>query len=104
MIIREFNDLPGISIGGRLINNLRYADDTAILAYTNKNIQHLMDASRKGSEDMGLSMKVKKSKSMLISMEENNRTGILVNNDMLEKINSFTFLGHAITPDARNDI
>ena len=62
-----------------------------------------MDAARKGSEDMGLSMNVKKTKTMVISKEENHRADILVNNEMLEQINSFTYLSQAITPDARND-
>ena len=40
---------------------------------------------------------------MVISREENHRADILVNNVMLEQINSFTYLDQAITPDARND-
>ena len=91
MIFRDFNDLPGITIGGRLINNLRYADDTALLADTNQNLQHLMDAARKGSEDMGLSMNMKKTKTMVISKEENHRADILVNNEILEQIKSFIY-------------
>ena len=72
---------------------MRYADDTALLADTNQNLQHLMDTARKGSEDMGLGMNVKTTKTMVISKEENHRVGILVNNEMLEQINSFTYLG-----------
>ena len=103
MIFRDFNNLPGITIGGRLINNLRYADDTALLTDTNQNLLHLMYAARKGSEDIGLSMNVKKTKTMVISKEENHSADILVNSETLEQINSFTYLGQAITPDARND-
>ena len=69
LIFRDFNDLPGITIGYRLINNLQYADDSALLADTYQNHQQLMDAARKGSEDMGLSMNVKKTKTMVISRE-----------------------------------
>ena len=62
-----------------------------------------MDAARKGSEDMGLCMNVKKTKTMVISKEETHSVDILVNNETLEQINSFTYLGQDITPDARND-
>ena len=89
-------------IGGSLINNLRYADDEALLADTNQNLHHRIDAARKGSEDMGLSMDVKTTKTMVISREENHRADILINNEMLEQINSFSYLGQAITPDVRN--
>ena len=33
-IFREIDELPGVKIGGRNINNLRYADDTVLLAET----------------------------------------------------------------------
>ena len=96
LIFRDFSDPPGITIGSRL---MRYADETALIAGTNQNFQHLMGAS----EDIGWSMNVKKTKTMVISRVESQRPDILVNNEMLEQINSFTYLSQAITPDARND-
>jgi len=42
---------------------------------------------------MGLIMNVKKTKTIVISREENHSADILVNNTMLEQINSFTYLG-----------
>ena len=47
-------------------------------------------------------MNVKKTKTMVISKEKNHSADILVNSETLEEINSFTYLGQAITPDARN--
>ena len=43
MIIISLEDKGGIRIGGRVINNLRYADDTLILAEAEHELQHLMD-------------------------------------------------------------
>ena len=37
-IMKQLEDIPGISVGGRNINNLRYADDTTMLGPTGKRI------------------------------------------------------------------
>ena len=36
MILRELEDMPGLKISGKKINNLRYADDTALIAEDKK--------------------------------------------------------------------
>ena len=43
MIMRGLEDKGGFRIGGRVIKNLRYADDTVILAETEHELNHLMD-------------------------------------------------------------
>ena len=57
---RDFEELRGVCIGGRNINNLRYADDTALLADNSQHLQNLMNAAKAGSEAKGLSMNVRK--------------------------------------------
>ena len=46
MLMRSLEDKGGFSIGGRVINNLKYADDTVTLAETEHELQHLMDRER----------------------------------------------------------
>ena len=43
MIMRSINDMEGIKMGGHVINNLRYADDTVIIAESKNQLQQLMD-------------------------------------------------------------
>ena len=43
MIMISLEDKGGFRIGGRVFNNLRYADDTVIFAETEHELQHLMD-------------------------------------------------------------
>ena len=62
------------------------ADDTALPADTNQNLQHLMDAARKRREDMGLRMNVNKTKTMVIPKEENHSANILLNSESLDQI------------------
>jgi len=53
-----------IKIGGRTINNLRYADDTTILAEEKDDMEKLLKKLKEDSEKAGLSLNLKKTKIM----------------------------------------
>ena len=53
----------GISIGGRNVNNLRYADDTTIMAESEEELKNLL-VRAKESEKAGLKLNTQKSKIM----------------------------------------
>ena len=57
-IMREIIGKPGIIIGGHLINNLRYADDTALFATSEKDLQHILDVINEKSEEVGLGINI----------------------------------------------
>ena len=61
MIMIRLEDKGGFRIGGRVINNLRYADDTVILAETEPELQHLMDIVVQESEQKGVFLNIAKS-------------------------------------------
>ena len=61
-IFRESNDLEGINIHGQNINNLRYADDTALMANNPEKLQKVVTKVRDESSKGGLDMNVKKTK------------------------------------------
>ena len=50
----------GISIGGRMVTNLRYADDTTLLAGTKEDLIELVERVRRASEKAGLYLNVGK--------------------------------------------
>ena len=55
------DELAGCVVGGENVNNLRYADDTAVLAESSESaIQDIVDVVRRNSEENGLSMNVKR--------------------------------------------
>ena len=59
--------LAGIKIAGRNINNLRYADDTTLMAESEEELKsHLMKVKEK-SEKVGLKLKAQKAKIMASS-------------------------------------
>ena len=59
-ILRNLEDKPGIKVNGENINNIRYADDTALIAGSKKELQALINIVVKESERMGLSLNIKK--------------------------------------------
>jgi hypothetical protein len=61
-IVRKvgFEDNIGIKIGGRTINNLRYADDTTVLAEEKEEIEKLLKKLKEENEEAGLSLNLKK--------------------------------------------
>ena len=63
--------LPGVKIGGRNINSLRYADDTVLLAETEEDLQKIVHQVKRESESFGLLMNAKKTKTMVFSKSSN---------------------------------
>ena len=57
-------DNIGISIGGRTINNLRYADDTSLLTEDKEDMRKLLENLKEESEKAGLMLNLKKTKIM----------------------------------------
>ena len=54
----------GIKIGGRNINNLRYADDTTLMAESEEELKSLLMKVREESEKVGLKLNIQKTKIM----------------------------------------
>ena len=57
----------GIKIAGRNINNLRYADDTTIMAESEEELKRLLMKVTKESEKVGLKLNIQKTKIMASS-------------------------------------
>ena len=57
----------GIKIAGRNINNLRYVDDTTLMAESEEELKSLLMKVKEGSEKVGLKLNIQKSKIMAAS-------------------------------------
>ena len=55
---------PGIKISGRNINNLRYGDDTTLIAESEEELKSLLMRVKEESEKAGLKLKIEKLKIM----------------------------------------
>ena len=54
----------GIKISRRNINNLRYADDTTLMAESEEKLKSLLMKVKEGTENVGLKLKIQKTKIM----------------------------------------
>jgi hypothetical protein len=84
-----------VKIGGRKINNLRYADDTTLLAENKDDMGQLMKRVKISSEKAGLKLNIKKTRVMSIGDQGN----ILVDGEEIRTVTSYKFLGALITND-----
>jgi len=82
----------GIRIGGRQLNDLRYADDTTLMAGDRKDLQEILKRLRIESEKVCLYLKTKKTKMM------SNVVGAELNlgDDVGERVDRFVLLGSQV--------
>ena len=84
----------GIKIDGRNINNLRYADDTTLMAESEE-LQSLLMQVKEESEKVGLKLNIQKMK----IMASGPTTLWEIDEETVETVSDFIFLGSKITAD-----
>ena len=85
----------GIKIAGRNINNLRYTDDTILIAESEEKLKRLLMKVKEESEKAGLKLNLQKTKIMASSPI----TSWQIDGEMVETVAGFIFLGSKITAD-----
>uniref|UniRef100_A0AC11E8Z1 Uncharacterized protein n=1 Tax=Ovis aries TaxID=9940 RepID=A0AC11E8Z1_SHEEP len=85
----------GIKIAGRNINNLRYADDTTLMAESKEELKSLLMKLKEKSEKVGLKFSIQKTKIMASSPIASWH----IDKETLKKVREFIFLGSKITSD-----
>ena len=84
----------GIKIAGKNINNLRYADDTTLMAES-KELKSLLMKVKEGSEKAGLKLRIQKTK----IMASGPISSWQIDEETMETVRDFIFLGSKITAD-----
>ena len=85
----------GIKIAGRNINNLRYADDTTLMAESKEELVCLLMKVKEESEKAGLKLNIQKTKIMASSPITSWQT----DEETMETVTDFLSLGSKITAD-----
>ena len=85
----------GIKIGRRNINNLRYADDTTLMAESEEELKSLLKKVKEESEKVGLKLSIQKMK----IMASGPITSWEIDGETVETVSDFIFLGSKITAD-----
>ena len=96
MLNSELNESQaGIKIAGRNINNLRYADDTTLMAESEKELKSLLMKVKEESEKVGLKFNSQKMKIMASSP----KTSWQIDGETMETVRDFILGGSKITAD-----
>ena len=85
----------GIKIAGRNINNLRYVDDTTLMAESEEELKSLLMKVKEETEKAGLKLNIQKMKitaSSIITLWQ-------IDGETMETVTDFIFLGSKITAD-----
>ena len=85
----------GIKISGRNINNLRYADNTTLIAESEEELKSLLMKVKVESEKVGLKLNIQKTK----IMASGPITSRQIDGETVETVSDFIFLGSKITAD-----
>ena len=85
----------GIKIGGRNIDDLRYADDTTLMAEVEEELKSLLMKVKEESEKVGLKLNIQKAK----IMASGPITPWQINGETMETVRDFIFGGSKITAD-----
>ena len=85
----------GIKIAGRNINNLRYWDDTTLMAESEEELKSLLMKVKEESEKVGLKLNIQKTK----IMSSGPITSWEIDGEIVEAVSDFIFLGTKIAAD-----
>ena len=85
----------GIKIAGRNINNLRYADDTTLMAESEKELKSLLIKIKKKNKKINIKLNIQKTK----IMASGPITSWEIDGETVETVSDFVFLGSKITAD-----
>ena len=89
----------GIRIAGRTVNNLRYADDTTLLADKKTDLVEMLRRLKRESKKAGLYFNIKKTKIMTTGEDS-----FEIDREEIEMVTSFTFLGLVIEREGECDM
>ena len=91
-------------IGGFAFTDSRYADDTALLAESEKELQETLDIVNNKGKELNMKMNAQKTKTMVIT-----RNAVVpsiqltIDGQNIEQVSHFTYLGQQFTDNGKND-
>ena len=85
----------GIKISGRIINNLRYVEDTTVMAESEEELKSLLMKVKEDSEKVGLKLNIQK----IEIMASGPITSWQIDGETVETVSDFIILGSKITAD-----
>ena len=93
-IFKEVEEMNGVVIGGVNINNLRYADDTALICFCSIDLQSLVTAVNDAVKPYGVEMNIIKTRTMVAGKTTPTpRNNIMLDGKSIEQTDKMVYLG-----------
>lgn len=100
--MNDLEDMVGLCINRRNVNNIQYADDTVLVADSEEKLQRLVSELQESCERRGFKINCKKTEVMGITKRrERLRVRINVQGKLIKQADSFKYLGSLISEDAQ---
>ena len=97
--------MEGVNVGGHNINNLRYTDDTSLLALEEQKLQNLLNTVNDKGKLYGMEINVKKTKSMVASKkQETPKVSINLDGTAIEQVEKMVYLGSITTEYGKSEV
>ena len=91
-IFRSIINMKGVNVGGKHYNNLRYADDTALLAGNEKELTELTSKINEVGKQFGMKINIKKTNAMVVSNKPNSpKINIAIDGQQIEQVTSYIY-------------
>jgi len=86
----------GVKVNGVWVNNIRYADDTVLIADNMDDLRDMLGTAGECSKNMGLNINTKKTRFMIITgkPQEFPNSSLTYENQPIEQVNTFKYLGN----------
>jgi len=102
LMLEAMSDVDeGVNVGGKLLKDVRFADDQGMVANTENGLQKLMDRVNETSKRYGMKINVKKTKTMIVSKSGGGVVNVLVDGQKVEQVHQFKYLGSIIEEEGR---
>ena len=88
----------GINVDGCRLKDLRFADDIALIADSEDDLQTLIQQVHAVSKKYGMEISIPKTKAMIFSRDDQLQVNIKLDGTSLEQVNRFKYLGVTLTP------
>ena len=95
------NEAAGLTLCGRLVNNLRFADDINLMETSPDDLQAVTDHVNQQAARLGLVINIDKTKVMAVG-DEHTKLHIQINGKELEQVKEFVYLGCVVSDDGRS--
>jgi hypothetical protein len=86
----------GISIGGRMVSNLRFAADTTLVSSSKEELDDLLRRVKEASKTRHLLLNIQKTKIMVLDNNRPENDPFIIDGERIEEVDSFVYLGSLI--------